>query len=133
MNVTLLSAINMATFNEQSVNDGFMRGVEAGVSVQKGVRARLRIKMTIRAKTVSNVFKELQKYKQDFKGATWEKIEKAHARGDVKFFYTLLSISGEGSYDYENKNIEQEVHNETESQRVAQALQATEEIDVSIH
>ena len=123
----------MATYRTQTVNDGFMRGVNAGVSVQSGVKARLHIEMTIKAKTVSNVFKEMQKYKQDFKASTWEQIQKAHAEGKVDFFYTLLDISAGGSYDYENKYTEQQVKNGIESQRIAQAFQATDEIEVSIH
>ena len=110
-----------------------MRGVDAGVTVQKGIKARLHIDMTITAKTVSNVFKELRKYKQDFKRSTWEEIEKAHAEGKVGFFYKLLGISTGGSYDYANKNTEEKVKNNIESQRVAQAFQDTDEIEVSIH
>ena len=110
-----------------------MRGVEAGVMIQKGTNARLHIDMAITAKTVSDVFKELQKYKQDFKASTWERIQKAQAEGKVDFFYTLLSISAGGNFDYENKNTEQKVKNDIESQRVAQAFQATDEIEVSIH
>ena len=50
----------MASITEQTVNDGFMRGVDAGVSVQIGTKAQLRVSITIKAKTVSNVFKELR-------------------------------------------------------------------------
>ena len=46
----------MTTYSKQTVNDGFMRGVDAGVSVQKGTKARLHIEMTMKAKTVSDVF-----------------------------------------------------------------------------
>ena len=122
----------MASITEQTVNDGFMRGVDAGVSVQIGTKAQLRVNITIKAKTVSNVFKELQKHKQDFRGTTWENIEKAHARGEAKFFYMLLGISAGGSYDYENKTMKQDVDSRQESQAVAQAFLDTDEDDVSI-
>lgn len=131
--VNISEVVNMAEYKTQSVNDGFMRAANVGVSVQIGVSIALKANITVKAKTVSNVFKELQKYKQDFSDKNWETIHKAHAEAKASFFFLLLKISAGGNYDYENKYTEKEVKDNIEAQRVAQALQSTDETEVSIH
>ena len=125
-----------------TVNDGFMRGVEAGVTIQgPGTKAQLHVEVKMLAKTVSNVFKELQKYKQDFSKSTWEKIESAHTEGKVSFYYGLMNIcsrfgaqaSGGVSYDYENKETSTDIKDDIESQRVAQALQTSDQTEVIVN
>lgn len=131
--VNISEVVNMAGYNKQSVNDGFMRAASVGVSVQKGVSVALKAKITVKAKTVSNVFKELQKRKQHFSEKNWETIHKAHAEAKASFFFLLLKISAGGNYDYENKYTETEVKDSGEAQQIAQALQSTDETEVSIH
>jgi hypothetical protein len=122
----------MATYTKQTITDGFMRGTEAGVTATMGAKVFLTVDVKIKAKTESNVYKELLKYKQDFHEDTWQKIEKAHASGKVSFFWELFGIAAGGSYDYYNKKTEQNIKNDIQSQKVAQALHDTDETEVSI-
>ena len=120
----------MAEYSKQTINDGFLRGTEAGAQVQIGTKANLKVKMQIEAKTVSNVYKELSKYKKDYSASSWEKIEQAHAQASVSFFYKLLGISAGGSYDYYDKQTQQDIKDNVESQRTAQALHNTDNTTV---
>ena len=122
----------MATLKKQVITDGFMRATDVGVSVTVGAKATLAVDVKVKAKTESNVYKELLKYKQDFHEDTWQKIEKAHASGEVGFFWELFGISAGGSYDYYNKKTQQNIKNDIQSQRVAQALHDTDETEVGI-
>jgi hypothetical protein len=110
-----------------TVNDGFIRGPEAGVTIQgKGVSVEIDIEMSIEAKTVTTVMDELQKYKRDFSQKTWSKIEKGSVGGSSSFFYGLFSIGAGGSYSWENSETHTEVQENTESQRVMQAMSSAD-------
>ena len=122
----------MATYTKQTITDGFMRATDVGVSVTAGAKVTLTVDVKIKAKTESNVYKELLKYKQDFHKDTWEKIEKAHVSGKVGFFWDMFEFAAGGSYDYDNKRIEQNVTNDIQSQRICQALHDTDETEVGI-
>lgn len=122
----------MATYSKQTINDGFLRGTEAGAQVQIGTKAKLQVKMQIEAKTVSDVYKELSKYKRDYSASSWEKIEKAHTQASAGFFYELLGISAGGSYDYSGKQTKQDIKDNVESQRTAQALHDTDNTTITI-
>ena len=98
--------------------------------MQIGTKANLKVNMQIEAKTVSNVYKELSKYKRDYSASTWEKIEQAHAQASASFFYGLLGISAGGSYDYYDKQTQQDIKDNVESQRTAQALHDTDNTTV---
>ena len=121
-----------ATYQKLETSDGYMKGTSAGVSVQLGTKAKIKVKITLKAKTVSNVYKQLLKYKREFGSKTWEQIEKAQASGSMSFFYGLFDISAGGGYEYENQEVETNISDNVEAQRVAQALVETEETDVSL-
>ena len=120
----------MADYKTQTVTDGFMRGIEVGVTVQAGTEAILSVDVKIKAKTVSNVYKEVLKYKSDFHEDTWMKIEAAHASGKAAFFWELLGISAGGRYDYYNQKTEQNIKDNVESQKASQALHDADETEV---
>ena len=84
------------------------------------------VSIEVQAKTVSNVYKELQKYKSDFSHETWAKIEQAHAKGKSGFFYRLLGLSAKGKYNYYNKRTKEDIKQDNKSQRIAQALHDTD-------
>lgn len=119
-----------AQYKSQKVTDGFMQGTEVGASVQIGTEVTMKASITLKAKTVSNVFNELCKYKKDFHADTWQKIEKAHASGSASFFYVLLGLSADASYDYENQTKQQNISDDVQSQRIAEALHTTQETEV---
>ena len=110
-----------------------MRGTQAGVSVQIGAEATLYVNIKLKAKTVSDVYTELSKYKSDFHADIWKQIEKLHAEGSMSFFYELFSLAAGVSYDYENQMTQQNISQNIESQRVAQALHDTDETEVCAH
>ena len=118
------------------VTNGFMRGMEVGVSVQTGISVTLTASLSLKAKTVSNIFSELSKHKKDFRTETWKKIEQAHASaaasGDASFFYLLFRIAAhaDASCDYENQEMQQKVQDSKEAQRIALALHNSDESEV---
>ena len=122
----------MAQYKKIEIHDGFMRGTQTGVSVQIGTEARLFVNLKLKAKTISDVYKELSKYKSDFHADTWKKIEKLHTGGSMSFFYELFSLAAGVSYDYENQKTKQNISQDIESQRVAQALHDTDETEICI-
>ena len=120
----------MAKFKKQEVCDGFMQGTEVGVRVQEGISVSLVVIIKLKVKTVSKVYSILSKYKNDFRGDTWQEIEKAHALSSTSFFHKLLEISAGVSCNYDNQVTLQNVSKRMESQKIAKAFQEAEETEV---
>lgn len=115
-----------------TVNDGFIRGPEAGVTIQgKGVSVELDVKMVVSAKTVTTIMDELKKYKRDFSQSTWSKIERGSVGGSASFFYGLFGISAGGGYSWENSETNATVKDNIEAQRTMQAMASADTANVS--
>ena len=90
----------MATYNKLTVNNGFVRGTEAGASVTIGAHVKLTVQMKVHAKTVSDVYNQLTKVKSSFSSETWEKIQQSHVGGGASFFFGIFDLMAGGSKDY---------------------------------
>ena len=121
----------MAEYTKLTVNDGFVRRTEAGVSVTIRATVHMQVSLEVTAKTVSNVYNTLEKEKSQFSEETWEKIEKAHVGGGLNFFYGLFDLSVGGSYNYTNKKTSKDIQQSKEAQKIAQALHDTDTSQVS--
>ena len=120
----------MAHYKKVEISDGFMRGTKVGASVQIGTSVNLKVKMKLKAKTVSNIFDELSKHKRDFHADTWKQIEGYHASGGASFFHRLFGMSVEGGYDYENQITEDNIKANKEAQTITKAFNDAEETEV---
>ena len=121
----------MATQKKFTVNDGFVRGTEAGVSVTIGAVAHIKVSIKVQAKTVSDVYSQLVKEKSQFSEKTWEEIQKAHAKGGVNFFFDLFDIFAGGSYDWSSKKTTKDIKTSKEAQAISKAFHDSDTSEVS--
>ena len=82
----------MGTYSKVTVNNGFVRGTQAGASVTIGASVKLTVRMQVQAKTVSDVYTQISKVKSKFSADTWEKIEQSHVGGGLSFFFGLFDL-----------------------------------------
>lgn len=121
----------MATEKKFTVNDGFVRGTEAGVYATIGAVVHAQVSMKVQARTASDVYSQLVKQKSQFSDKTWEKIEKAHVKGEIVFFYDLFDILAGGHYDWKNKKTTKEIIQSNESQAISKAFHDSVTSEVS--
>ena len=121
----------MAKYYKLTVNDGFVRGTEAGVSVTIGATATLKASIKVHAKTISDVYNQLVIEKSQFSEETWDKIERYHVGGSVSFFYGLFDLMAGGSYDYSDRETKTDIQQSKESQTIAQSFHDSDTSDVS--
>ena len=121
----------MAKYYKLRVNDGFVRGTEAGVSVTIGTTATLKASIKVHAKTISDVYNQLVTEKTQFSAETWDKIERYHVGGSVSFFYGLFDLMAGASYDYSDRETKTDIQQSKESQAIARAFHDSDTSDVS--
>ena len=120
----------MTNYYKLRVDNGFVRGTNAGVSVTIGATANLKVSMKVHAKTVSDVYNQLETEKSQFSEQTWEKIQKLHVGGSISFFYGLFDLMAGANYDYSNKETNTNIKQSKESQLISQAFHDSDTSDV---
>ena len=114
-----------------TVDDGYMRGSEGGFTIEgKGVSAVVTAKVTVQAKTVTNIMDKLKTSKQDFSSSSWEKIEKSSKEADASFFFGLLDVMV-GENKWENTHKERHIQDNKEAKAIMQALNDADTSSVS--
>ena len=114
-----------------TVENGFKMGTEVGGAVTIGASMDIKVSIAVHAKTVMDIYSELEKVKSYISASSWERIERAHVGGQVGFFFELFNLISGGHYDYYNKRTQVHIDQGQEAQAITQALHSAKTSDVS--